>query len=263
MTSANCSDARFKTTVQPQYVEILAKGLKLWNHWRTQHPDLVPNFFRADLRGQYLSGFDLRRANLSRADLSEADLSRVNLSGAVLKETLFARTNLFRADLTSTDLRRAVFVDAHLREAKLKGAMPGRTVLARTDLSHTTGLDEVVHEDASEIGINTLLDSGYGQPPLAFLRGTGVADNLIEYLPALTSRTIQFYSCYISYWSKSGTPVTREGRRVQASPDELNRWLVGENPVASLSTSLILVVLKRLSTHRFFLAAVLRSPISK
>ena len=26
-------------------------------------------------------------------------------------------------------------------------------------------------------------------------------------------------------WAKSGMPVTREGRRVHASPDDLNRWL--------------------------------------
>ena len=26
-------------------------------------------------------------------------------------------------------------------------------------------------------------------------------------------------------WAKSGMPVTHDGRRVQASPDELNRWL--------------------------------------
>jgi predicted site-specific integrase-resolvase len=26
-------------------------------------------------------------------------------------------------------------------------------------------------------------------------------------------------------WAKSGMPVTREGRRVQASPEELNRWM--------------------------------------
>jgi hypothetical protein len=30
-------------------------------------------------------------------------------------------------------------------------------------------------------------------------------------------------------WAKSGMPVIREGRRVQASPDELNRWLVDES----------------------------------
>jgi hypothetical protein len=29
-------------------------------------------------------------------------------------------------------------------------------------------------------------------------------------------------------WAKSGMPVTREGRRVQASPEELNRWMERE-----------------------------------
>lgn len=30
-------------------------------------------------------------------------------------------------------------------------------------------------------------------------------------------------------WAKSGMPVIHDGRHVQASPDELNRWLVGES----------------------------------
>ena len=30
-------------------------------------------------------------------------------------------------------------------------------------------------------------------------------------------------------WAKSGMPVTHDGRRVHASPDELNRWLVAES----------------------------------
>src|SRR3977135_2312889 len=29
-------------------------------------------------------------------------------------------------------------------------------------------------------------------------------------------------------WARSGMPVTREGRRVQASPEELNRWMARE-----------------------------------
>jgi phage terminase Nu1 subunit (DNA packaging protein) len=33
----------------------------------------------------------------------------------------------------------------------------------------------------------------------------------------------------VQRWAKSGIPVTREGRRVHASPDELNRWLVDES----------------------------------
>jgi hypothetical protein len=30
-------------------------------------------------------------------------------------------------------------------------------------------------------------------------------------------------------WAKSGMPITREGRRVHASPEELNRWLGRES----------------------------------
>ena len=33
----------------------------------------------------------------------------------------------------------------------------------------------------------------------------------------------------VQRWAKSGMPVIHEGRHVQASPDELNRWLVGES----------------------------------
>ena len=35
--------------------------------------------------------------------------------------------------------------------------------------------------------------------PLPFLRGCGLPDKLIEYLPSLLNEAIQFYSCFISY----------------------------------------------------------------
>ncbi len=33
----------------------------------------------------------------------------------------------------------------------------------------------------------------------------------------------------VQRWAKSGMPVIHDGRQVQASPDELNRWLVDES----------------------------------
>ncbi len=43
-------------------------------------------------------------------------------------------------------------------------------------------------------------------------------------------------------WAKSGMPITREGHRVQASPEELNRWLGRETAepvhIATESTDL-------------------------
>jgi hypothetical protein len=37
---------------------------------------------------------------------------------------------------------------------------------------------------------------------LAFLRGCGLPDRLIDYLPSLLEEAIQYYSCFISYSSK-------------------------------------------------------------
>ena len=33
----------------PQHLKILRQGVKEWNDWRTKHPDVRPNFSRADL----------------------------------------------------------------------------------------------------------------------------------------------------------------------------------------------------------------------
>jgi hypothetical protein len=41
-----------------------------------------------------------------------------------------------------------------------------------------------------------------GPLPIAFLRGVGLPDNLIEYLPSLLNEAIQHYSCFVSYSTK-------------------------------------------------------------
>jgi TIR domain len=38
--------------------------------------------------------------------------------------------------------------------------------------------------------------------PVAFLRGVGLPENLIEYLPSLLNEAIQHHSCFISYSSR-------------------------------------------------------------
>jgi hypothetical protein len=41
-----------------------------------------------------------------------------------------------------------------------------------------------------------------GSLPLQFLRGVGLPDRLIDYLPSLLNQAIQHYSCFISYSGK-------------------------------------------------------------
>jgi TIR domain len=62
------------------------------------------------------------------------------------------------------------------------------------------GLDQCEHAAPSNVDFQTLKNSG--PLPVAFLRGVGLPNNLIEYVPSLLNEAIQFYSCLISYSSK-------------------------------------------------------------
>jgi hypothetical protein len=59
------------------------------------------------------------------------------------------------------------------------------------------GLDAGKHRGPSTIDHRTLTKSG--PLPLSFLRGCGLPDQFIEYLPSAFNQAIQFYSCFISY----------------------------------------------------------------
>ena len=71
---------------------------------------------------------------------------------------------------------------------------------ANLDLSATKGLDACRHNGPSVLDHRTLQRSG--RLPLAFLRGCGLPDRLIDYLLSLLEEAIQYYSCFISYASK-------------------------------------------------------------
>jgi TIR domain/Pentapeptide repeats (8 copies) len=107
--------------------------------------------------------------------LSGADLARANLTGA----------DLYGANLTGADLSMAFLSE---------------TVFGDTDLTRAKGLETCHHIGPSTIDHRTLQRSG--PLPLPFLRGVGLPDNLIDYLPSLLNQPIQFYSCFISYSSK-------------------------------------------------------------
>jgi TIR domain len=118
---------------------------------------------------------------------------------------------------------------ADLSVADLSGALCWRTVFADVDLSKAKGLDSVIHHGPSTIGTDTLFLSE-GKLPEAFLRGCGVPDALISYLPSLISSMspIQFYSSFISYSAKD-TPFAErlyadlqsKGVRCWYAPEDL------------------------------------------
>ena len=215
----------------PEHLEIIKQGVKQWNKWREENPDVDPDFHQATLRGAdlalaNLTGADLGGAELGSAKLSGANLSTADLGGACLSRAHLNGAHLIAADLSSADLNSANFMGAelymsNLSEAdasfanllgsglrganltgtNLKGARAGATDFADVDLSTAKGLESTEHHGPSTIGVDTIYKSR-GKIPEKFLRGCGVPDDFIAYIGSMVGRPIEFYSCFISYSTK-------------------------------------------------------------
>jgi hypothetical protein len=211
----------------------------------------------ADLSGADLNIADLRRADLHKAYLSDANLSHANLSHANLRFSTLAGVNFSDADLSDADLRGADLGDANLSRANLTGAGVSevslyRTVFGATNLTAVRGLETCEHLSPSTLDHRTLACSG--PLPLAFLRGCGLPDALIDYLPSLLNAPFQFYSCFISYASKDHAFAERlhadlqnNGVRCWFAPKDLPigaRTLVSIDESIRLYDKLLLILSK-------------------
>lgn len=232
----------------PKQLKVLKRGVAAWNAQRLK--DLAvptdPISGNVDLRGADLSRADLSGANLTSAnligahlrstDLSDAALNLAKLGGADLSGADLIRANLIEADLgwaelgsadlSGADLTAANLCGANLGAANLTGAYLRETIWADVDLSTAIGLNSIHHEGPSTIDFRTLARSG--PLPLSFLRGCGLPDQLIDYLPSLLNQAIQFYSCFISYSTKDQEFAERlhadlqnKGVRCWFAPEEM------------------------------------------
>jgi uncharacterized protein YjbI with pentapeptide repeats len=175
------------------------------------HKAILPaaDMREANLQRASLASTNLQGANLALADLKWVDLEQANLISAVLRGADLRKANckmahLYRADLQEANCTETYFDSAILHQAYLQGTILRRAIFWQTafsdvDLTKTIGLEECIHHGASSIDFRTLQ---YGPLPLAFLRGCGLPDTVIDYLPSLLNDPIQFYSCFISHSSK-------------------------------------------------------------
>jgi hypothetical protein len=206
-----------------EHLAILRQGVEAWNAWRAANPGVVPdlriadlsearlrgmNFYGANLRMSRLIWADLREtdfqyANLGRCDLREADLHKANLRKADLHGAHFTGTHLREAELSDADLSKADFNGTDLRGANLTRALVAFTIFGNLDLREVLGLESILHDGPSTLGADTFIKSR-GKIPEVFLRGCGVPESFIDYLPSLIGamEPIQFYSCFISYSTK-------------------------------------------------------------
>ena len=131
-----------------EQLEILQQGVEVWNKWRQENPNILP-----DLRFSSLVGIELSGINLSETDLRESNLHAAKLSGAHLgtpyihgypKEPKFSNANfiglyisyadLNGANLNGANLSDTNFAGSSLNGANLKGARLNAANLRGTDL---------------------------------------------------------------------------------------------------------------------------------
>lgn len=232
----------------PEHLEILKRGVTAWNEWRGEHENVQPYLFdanlkgavlihanlrgadlsKADLSGTYLSGADLFGSSLLSANLRGADLVNANLSNAELINANLTGVNLSNANLRGARLFNADFSYARLSGADLTFAKLAFTTLAGNDLSQVKGLDTVKHLAPSSIGIDTLYKSA-GKIPEAFLRGCGIPEDFIAFIPSHfgIQQAIQFYSCFISYSTRDEEFARRLYSRMR--DEKLRVWFAPED----------------------------------
>ncbi len=156
----------------PEDLEKFCQGPKVWNSWRAENAERVPDLRNVrlalgerqlgpenggpiDLHGVDLEGAELRNATLIRADLSCARLTAADLVGA----------RLDGANLTGADLTDAVLDGADLDGAVLEGA-----ILVGASFTNARGLTQeqiaASHGDASTALPGNLLPPENWYPPL-------------------------------------------------------------------------------------------------
>ncbi|QHI69547.1 pentapeptide repeat-containing protein [Tichowtungia aerotolerans] len=129
----------------PEHVEILKKGIDVWNQWRltTDIYSLEADLSGADLSGLNLNGIDLSYCDLEKVDLTHSSLERATLECSELFEAQLLYANLAGANLEGSNfsdaiLAGSVLTGACLNSAKLSGANLVRVQLGNANLCNAS-----------------------------------------------------------------------------------------------------------------------------
>lgn len=175
-----------------EHVKILKKGVKAWNKWREENPNVRPDLTGADLADAHLSGADFIEVDFSGANLRAADLTGDDLRGANL-----SRTDLVWADLSGADVSGANLSGADVTSTSLHHARFDATIISRTQICLAKGLDTVIHRGPSFLDVTTVRWQEVPLPEI-FLRGVGLSPELNE-APKVAKAKVEYFSCFMSY----------------------------------------------------------------
>ncbi len=143
-----------------EQLEVLQRGVKVWNTWRADNPYTSIDLSDAKLNNLVLVGANfqgaiLDGANLYGAQLTESDLNGAKLIGANLSKTNLSNANLYGANLSTSQLNEAQFVNACLSEAVLAGSNAYKTKFIGADLAFADLSDvDLTEADLSDANLS-------------------------------------------------------------------------------------------------------------
>jgi uncharacterized protein YjbI with pentapeptide repeats len=132
-------------------------------------------------------------ANFTKANFQQVSARAAHFADAIFQGAILPGANLSEAYLASTD-----FTGAWLESADLTGATLSQTHFIDCDLTDAVGLKECQHSSHSFIDFRTLQQCRRYLPH-EFLKGCGLSDVVIEYIPSLFDGAINYYSCFLSH----------------------------------------------------------------
>ncbi|HSY73829.1 MAG TPA: toll/interleukin-1 receptor domain-containing protein, partial [Dongiaceae bacterium] len=176
-----------------------------------------------------LHGANFEGAKINNAYFYNTILQEVNFSSAeLLFATFLGGTNMLGVDFSESELVYTNFGEVIIGGSNFSNATMAAITLSDVDLSRVKGLETVMHNAPSTIGIDTLYRSR-GKIPEKFLRDAGVPEELISYLPSLIGAVepLQLQSCFISYSTKNQKFAERLHARMRQA--RLRVWFAPED----------------------------------
>lgn len=137
----------------PSHLQLLTRGVVVWNKWRREFPDITPDLRGANLRSTDLRAANLRAALLCGADITSADLRTSSCQWADLNGAFLCNTNLKDADLTQANFYGAELSGSVLSDANFQNAILTRANLAGANLTRAN-LTGTKAEDSDFTGAN-------------------------------------------------------------------------------------------------------------
>ena len=132
-----------------EHLNKIKQGVDVWNQWREENPQTVPDLSQADIRG-----YQLQKINLSNTDLKDAKLQYSNLTGATLEKAdlnkaKLLETNFQSANLKNTNLSGAGLLESNLQFADLENANLEGAQLNEGTIFNQTNLKGAKLKDAT------------------------------------------------------------------------------------------------------------------